>query len=65
MLTGIDHIVIIISDLATAVKSYEEPGFTVALGGRHPVGTHNALIPLADGSYIELIAFYRANPEVP
>ena len=26
-------------------------------GGRHNIGTHNALIAFADGSYIELIAF--------
>jgi len=29
----------------------------VVRGGRHNVGTHNALIAFADGSYIELIAF--------
>lgn len=63
MLLGIDHLVIVVSDLDTAIKSYAELGFTVVPGGRHPVGTHNALISLADGAYIELIAFYEANPE--
>lgn len=62
MLRGIDHIVIAVADLASAQKSYETLGFTVVPGGRHPVGTHNALIGLADGSYIELIAFYQKNP---
>ncbi|MBI4636056.1 MAG: VOC family protein [Candidatus Rokubacteria bacterium] len=63
MLRGIDHIVIVVPDLETAAKSYERLGFTVVRGGRHPIGTHNALIALADGSYIELIAFYETNPE--
>ena len=62
MLTGIDHIVIAVPDLATAAKSYADLGFTVVPGGRHPVGTHNALIAFADGAYIELIAFYEPNP---
>lgn len=63
MLTGIDHLVIAVPDLAAASKSYEALGFTVVAGGRHPVGTHNALIAFADGAYIELIAFYQPNSE--
>jgi len=62
MLTGIDHIVIAVPDLAAASRSYGDLGFTVVPGGRHPVGTHNALIAFADGAYIELIAFYEPNP---
>ena len=62
MLQGIDHIVIAVPDLEVAKKNYEALGFTVVAGGRHPVGTHNALIAFTDGSYIELIAFYEANP---
>lgn len=57
MLTGIDHLVIVVRDLDAATASYRGLGFTVVPGGRHPVGTHNALIALADGAYIELIAF--------
>ncbi len=63
MLTGIDHIVIVVSDLEAAVRDYEQLGFTVVPGGRHPIGTYNALISLADGAYIELIAFYEGNRE--
>lgn len=63
MLKGIDHIVIAVPDLATATKRYQGLGFTVVPGGRHPVGTHNALIAFADGSYVELIAFYEPNPQ--
>lgn len=62
MLQGIDHIVVAVPDLEAARTSYEALGFTVVAGGRHPVGTHNALIAFGDGSYIELIAFYEANP---
>jgi len=63
MLLGIDHIVIAVPDLEAATKNYEQLGFTVVPGGRHPVGTHNSLIAFADGSYIELISFYRDNPD--
>ena len=59
MLQGIDHIVIAVNDLERAGKDYEQLGFTVVAGGKHPVGSHNALISFADGSYIEIIAFYR------
>ena len=49
MLLGIDHLVIAVPDLATAQRQYEALGFTVVPGGRHPVGTHNALVAFADG----------------
>lgn len=57
MLTGIDHLVILGRDLSALITAYTALGFTVTPGGEHPVGTHNALIPFADGSYLELIAF--------
>ncbi len=63
MLTGIDHFIILIPELETAIKSYEQLGFKVVGGGRHPTGTHNALIGFADGSYLELLAFYEPKPE--
>jgi hypothetical protein len=59
MFQGVDHLVIVVNDLEKAAKDYEQLGFTVVPGGRHPVGSHNALISFADGSYIEIIAFYR------
>jgi catechol 2,3-dioxygenase-like lactoylglutathione lyase family enzyme len=59
MLLGIDHIVIVVNDLEQAAKDFEQLGFTVVPGGQHPVGSHNVLISFRDGSYIELIAFYR------
>jgi hypothetical protein len=59
MLKGIDHLVIVVRDLDQGAKDYTRLGFTVVPGGRHPVGSHNMLIAFADGSYLEIIAFYR------
>jgi catechol 2,3-dioxygenase-like lactoylglutathione lyase family enzyme len=59
LLQGVDHVVILVSDLDAAVRDYKSLGFTVVPGGRHAVATHNALIGFADGSYIELIAFWE------
>ncbi len=64
MPTGIDHVVIAVSDLDPAIADFTAAGFTVAPGGEHTNGiTHNALIPFQDGSYIELIAWKR--PDEP
>jgi hypothetical protein len=63
MLLGIDHIVVVVRDLDEAARDYGRLGFCVVPGGKHPVGTHNALIGFADGAYIELIAFYRESSE--
>jgi catechol 2,3-dioxygenase-like lactoylglutathione lyase family enzyme len=63
VLRGIDHIVVVVPDLDVARLSYEALGFTVVPGGRHPIGTHNALVAFADGAYVELIAFYASNAE--
>ena len=54
----LDHVVILVNELAAAVRDYAALGFTVTQGGEHKgLGTHNALIPFADGAYLELIAF--------
>ncbi len=63
MLLGVDHLVIAVRDLPTAMRGYERLGFSVVPGGRHPTGTHNALIAFADGSYLELIAFTERRPD--
>lgn len=59
MIQGFDHLVIVVKDLAQAAHDYQQLGFTVVPGGEHPVGSHNMLISFRDGSYIEIIAFYR------
>lgn len=57
MIIGIDHVLVAVEDLAKAGEVYRCLGFHVSPGGEHPtVGTHNALVSLADGSYLELIA---------
>ena len=54
----LDHVVIKVDELAEAVDDFTRLGFTVALGGRHETWeSTNAIVPLADGSYLELIAF--------
>jgi catechol 2,3-dioxygenase-like lactoylglutathione lyase family enzyme len=63
MIQTIDHLVILVSDLAEAVEDYEALGFHVAPGGEHSDGaTHNALVSFADGTYLELLAFRREVP---
>jgi hypothetical protein len=58
MLRMLDHVVLVVRDLATAMDDHRRRGFTVTPGGDHADGlTHNALIPFADGSYLELVAF--------
>ncbi len=55
---SIDHAVIFVEDLNEATIDFERVGFQVTPGGTHAGGlTKNALIPLADGTYLELLAF--------
>jgi catechol 2,3-dioxygenase-like lactoylglutathione lyase family enzyme len=58
MVTGIDHLVIAVPDLAAAAHELEErAGLSVTGGGRHEGGgTANQIAFLADGAYLELIA---------
>ena len=56
----IDHLVIIVPDLAQATADYTAQGYTVTPGGEHMAGdTHNALVCFVDGAYLELIAFKK------
>ncbi|MEI6179461.1 MAG: VOC family protein, partial [Chloroflexales bacterium] len=51
VISAIDHLVILVGNLAAAVADYEALGFTITPGGEHTDGaTHNALISFADGS---------------
>lgn len=57
MIQGIDHVLIAVPDLELATEIYQALAFQVLRGGTHPrMGTQNALVPLADGCYLELIA---------
>lgn len=54
----VDHIVILVDELDTAIADFRNLGFAVTPGGQHPSwGSRNALVGLADGAYLELIAF--------
>lgn len=57
MIIGVDHVIIAVDELAKAMEAWRRLGFQVLQGGEHPqFGTHNALVPLADGFYFELMA---------
>jgi len=52
-----DHAVLVVSDLDAATRDFTNLGFAVQPGGKHAGGySHNALIGLADGGYLELFA---------
>lgn len=58
MITGFDHFIVLVNHLDTGIETYQRLGFEVRVGGEHPAfGSHNALVALADGAYIELVAF--------
>jgi len=64
ILTGLDHLVILLEELNEAVGGYEKLGFRVTPGGEHADGlTRNALVPFADGTYLELVAFVDPDDE--
>ena len=59
----IDHVIYGTADLdLAAARVATELGLSAVAGGRHEgLGTHNRIVPLGDGSYIELLAV--ANPD--
>jgi hypothetical protein len=50
---AIDHLVLPVTDIATARKRLSILGFTVAADARHPFGTENACVFFADKTYLE------------
>jgi hypothetical protein len=56
----IDHVIYGTSDLDAAARRVEkEVGVTAVAGGHHDgLGTHNQIVPLSDGTYIELLAVH-------
>jgi catechol 2,3-dioxygenase-like lactoylglutathione lyase family enzyme len=63
VIEDLDHLVIAVHDLGAAARSYTELGFGVVTGGRHPEGSHNALVTFTDGAYLELLAFHEPSPQ--
>jgi hypothetical protein len=58
VITGPDHLVLLVNDLDNAIKTWRNLGFDARSGGEHPTtGTYNALVALADGTYLEILAF--------
>lgn len=53
---GLDHLVLPVASLAAARARLGSLGFTVAPDARHPFGTENACVFLADGAYLEPLA---------
>ena len=49
----LDHLVLPVTDIATARTRLERLGFTVAADARHPFGTENACVFFADKTYLE------------
>ena len=58
----IDHLVLPVRDLASAGDRMGRLGFIVAPTGRHPFGTENCCVYLADGTFLEPLAI--ANAEI-
>ncbi len=53
----VDHIIVAVLDRDIAARDYNALGFQTIIGGTHPDGhTHNRLVPLAQGPYIELVS---------
>ncbi len=60
--TRFDHAVVVVSSLDRAADAFRACGFAVAPGGRHDaLPTENALVPFADGAYLELLAVRDAD----
>ena len=55
----LDHLVLFVDDLTTAIARFESKGFTVTPGGTNGP-THNALIVFSNDTYIELIALHSS-----
>jgi catechol 2,3-dioxygenase-like lactoylglutathione lyase family enzyme len=59
----LDHLVIAVTDLPSAMRDYTQLGFQVVVGGRHQhAPTQNALVYFLDGTYLELIEWTAPAP---
>ncbi len=60
---ALDHLVLPTHDLKVARRRLEQLGFTVAPEAKHPFGTENACVYLADGTYLEPLAVYSGDKQ--
>jgi hypothetical protein len=59
----IDHIILGAADLDRATRAFElMTGVRPVYGGKHPSGTHNALVSLGSQTYLEIIAAQPGSP---
>lgn len=64
MITTFDHVIVLARDIVECARSFENAGFSITT--REDEGAHVAehrLVCFPDGSYLELYAFDRDNPE--
>jgi len=59
-MTRLDHLLIAVTDVEAAATRWTAAGLPAADGGRHPTGTHNALVRGPEPAYLELIGADQA-----
>ncbi len=64
---SLDHVIFGVPELQSSIEDFKKrTGVAPAFGGRHEsLGTHNALLPLKGGCYLELIALDPSSPNPP
>jgi catechol 2,3-dioxygenase-like lactoylglutathione lyase family enzyme len=55
---GVDHVGVVVRDLAQAQHDYEQLGFKVSNGGHFPGGVSNSLVYFQNESYLELLTVH-------
>jgi hypothetical protein len=59
----VDHVIVLVADLARSEDALSACGFTLGRAGAHPtLGTHNRLVLFAHGPYLELLSVAEPLP---